>query len=222
LDLRKQILARVSEGSDDPRFPPSPQRIVRDLRRALPDDGIVALDNGMYKIWFALGYRTHLANTILLDNALATMGAGLTTAPRARACSAAGTTLAFPLRTRQALAPQSDVDKRASRSQAWPGERSQSNRPANRRSGTDQHRRRDGVLVGFCDPPAVRRCGFNARVLLFAFALTLLVTALLCRPKYGRCGLCEYALGEDTGSLVYAGSAGELINSHPIVEAQLQ
>jgi len=77
VDLRKQILARVSEGSDDPRFPPLPQRIVRDVRRALPDDGIVALDNGMYKIWFARGYRTHLANTILLDNALATMGAGL-------------------------------------------------------------------------------------------------------------------------------------------------
>ena len=46
----------------------------------MPDDGIVALDNGMYKIWFARGYRTHLANTILLDNALATMGAGLPSA----------------------------------------------------------------------------------------------------------------------------------------------
>jgi acetolactate synthase-1/2/3 large subunit len=77
LDLRKQILARVNEGSDDESFPVLPQRLVRDVRRALPDDGIVALDNGMYKIWFARGYRTHLANTILLDNALATMGAGL-------------------------------------------------------------------------------------------------------------------------------------------------
>ncbi len=80
LALRTQILARVGEGSDDPRFPPLPQRIVRDVRRALPDDGIVTLDNGMYKIWFARGYRTHLANTILLDNALATMGAGLPSA----------------------------------------------------------------------------------------------------------------------------------------------
>ncbi|HEY6881647.1 MAG TPA: acetolactate synthase large subunit [Polyangiales bacterium] len=77
LGLRSEILRRVNEGSEDARFPPLPQRIVRDVRRALPDDGIVALDNGMYKIWFARGYRTHLANTILLDNALATMGAGL-------------------------------------------------------------------------------------------------------------------------------------------------
>lgn len=77
LELRKDILRRVGEGNEDERFPPLPQRIVRDVRRVLPHDGIVALDNGMYKIWFARGYRTHLANTILLDNALATMGAGL-------------------------------------------------------------------------------------------------------------------------------------------------
>jgi acetolactate synthase-1/2/3 large subunit len=40
----------------------------------------VALDNGMYKIWFARNYRTHVENTLLLDNALATMGAGLPSA----------------------------------------------------------------------------------------------------------------------------------------------
>jgi len=77
LELRELIHERVAQGSQDERFPPTPQRIVREVRRALPDDGIVSLDNGMYKIWFARGYRTHVANTILLDNALATMGAGL-------------------------------------------------------------------------------------------------------------------------------------------------
>ena len=34
----------------------------------------------MYKIWFARNYRTVVANTLLLDNALATMGAGLPSA----------------------------------------------------------------------------------------------------------------------------------------------
>ena len=34
----------------------------------------------MYKIWFARHYRTHVANTLVLDNALATMGAGLPSA----------------------------------------------------------------------------------------------------------------------------------------------
>ena len=46
----------------------------------MPDDGIICLDNGMYEVWFARNYRTHIANTILLDNALATMGAGLASA----------------------------------------------------------------------------------------------------------------------------------------------
>jgi acetolactate synthase-1/2/3 large subunit len=46
----------------------------------MPPDGILALDNGMYKIWFARNYRTRVANTLLLDNALATMGAGLPSA----------------------------------------------------------------------------------------------------------------------------------------------
>ena len=53
---------------------------MRDVRQVIPEDGIVALDNGMYKIWFARNYRTWVANTLLLDNALATMGAGLPSA----------------------------------------------------------------------------------------------------------------------------------------------
>jgi acetolactate synthase-1/2/3 large subunit len=50
----------------------------------MPEDGIVCLDNGMYKIWFARNYRTTVANTLLLDNALATMGAGLPSAITAK------------------------------------------------------------------------------------------------------------------------------------------
>jgi len=50
------------------------------VRAVMPADGILALDNGMYKIWFARNYRTRMANTLLLDNALATMGAGLPSA----------------------------------------------------------------------------------------------------------------------------------------------
>ena len=80
LPLRAQILARITDRAEEDRFPPTPQRIVRDVRRVMPEDGIVALDNGMYKIWFARNYRTRVANTLLLDNALATMGAGLPSA----------------------------------------------------------------------------------------------------------------------------------------------
>ena len=80
LPLREKILARLVDRADEERFPPTPQRIVHDIRQVIPENGIVALDNGMYKIWFARNYRTRVANTLLLDNALATMGAGLPSA----------------------------------------------------------------------------------------------------------------------------------------------
>ncbi|MGY4315479.1 acetolactate synthase-1/2/3 large subunit [Bradyrhizobium sp. JR3.5] len=76
LSLREGILARITDRATEGRWPPTPQRIVHDVRQVIPEDGIVALDNGMYKIWFARNYRTLLANSLLLDNALATMGAG--------------------------------------------------------------------------------------------------------------------------------------------------
>jgi acetolactate synthase I/II/III large subunit len=75
--LRSEILAHITDRAEEDRFPMTPQRIVHDVRQVMPPDGIVALDNGMYKIWFARNYRTDVANTLLLDNALATMGAGL-------------------------------------------------------------------------------------------------------------------------------------------------
>ena len=88
---------------------------MHDIRSVVKDDGILCLDNGMYKLWFARHYKVcgwvggwvtcrvhsrrrrahakwgllrccwaymqaHLPNTILLDNALATMGAGLPSA----------------------------------------------------------------------------------------------------------------------------------------------
>ena len=80
LELRQKILARINDRAEEDRFPITPQRIVHDIRAVMPEDGIVCLDNGMYKIWFARNYRTHVANTLLLDNALATMGAGLPSA----------------------------------------------------------------------------------------------------------------------------------------------
>jgi acetolactate synthase-1/2/3 large subunit len=80
LGLREEILARIADRAEESRYPLTPQRIVRDVRKVMPEDGIVCLDNGMYKIWFARNYRTRVANSLLLDNALATMGAGLPSA----------------------------------------------------------------------------------------------------------------------------------------------
>ena len=78
LPLRDGILNRIADRATEDRL--TPQRLVHEVRGVMPPDGIVALDNGMYKIWFARNYRTRVANTLLLDNALATMGAGLPSA----------------------------------------------------------------------------------------------------------------------------------------------
>ncbi len=80
MKVKTHMDAHILEGSEDGRWPVYPQRLVADIRKAMPDDGIIALDNGVYKIWFARNYRAKKPNTVLLDNALATMGAGLPSA----------------------------------------------------------------------------------------------------------------------------------------------
>ncbi len=82
--VRSALMDHLSQGTGDDRFPVYPQRLVADVRKVMPDDGIIALDNGVYKIWFARNYPAELPNTVLLDNALATMGAGLPSAMMAK------------------------------------------------------------------------------------------------------------------------------------------
>ena len=84
LETRAATEEHIAEGSDATDFPIRPQRLVRDVRSVMPDDGIIALDNGVYKIWFARNYKAHRPNTVLLDNALASMGAGLPSAMGAK------------------------------------------------------------------------------------------------------------------------------------------
>lgn len=54
-----------------------PRKLVADVRKVLDKEDIVALDNGLYKVWFARNYTSFEPNTLLLDNALATMWAWL-------------------------------------------------------------------------------------------------------------------------------------------------
>jgi acetolactate synthase I/II/III large subunit len=75
--FRTKQLADTQLQADSDSFPLKPQRLVRDLRQALPADTFLSLDNGMFKLWIARNYPAYLQNTVLLDNALATMGAGL-------------------------------------------------------------------------------------------------------------------------------------------------
>jgi len=75
--VRKDVDSHVTKYFNDERFPMLPQRLVSMLRDKLDAKDIVTLDNGVYKLWFARNYKCYEPNTLLLDNALATMGAGL-------------------------------------------------------------------------------------------------------------------------------------------------
>lgn len=84
MEVRDAGEIQLAEGADDDRFPIYPQRLVADVRTATEGRGIIALDNGVYKIWFARNYKARSPNSVLLDNALATMGAGLPSAMAAK------------------------------------------------------------------------------------------------------------------------------------------
>ncbi|WP_288106013.1 acetolactate synthase large subunit [Limnobacter sp.] len=77
---RDEVDLHIKEGAEDNRFPVIPQRLVADTRKVMGAKDIIALDNGIYKLWYARNYKAYEPNTVLLDNALATMGAGLPSA----------------------------------------------------------------------------------------------------------------------------------------------
>lgn len=82
--VRDHTRRRLATYEQDDRFPILPQRLIKITRDLLPDSGMVTLDNGVYKIWFARNYPVYAHNSLLLDNALATMGAGLPSALAAK------------------------------------------------------------------------------------------------------------------------------------------
>ncbi|PPK50815.1 acetolactate synthase large subunit [Marinobacter persicus] len=82
--MKKEVDTHLSRYFEDDRFPMLPQRLVNLLRSKLDDGAILSLDNGIYKVWFARNYKCYKPNTMLLDNALASMGAGLPSAIAAK------------------------------------------------------------------------------------------------------------------------------------------
>jgi len=82
--VKEEVENQLSQYSEDDRFPILPQRAVNIIRKELNEDGILTLDNGVYKVWFARSYPCYQNNSLLLDNALATMGAGLPSAMLAK------------------------------------------------------------------------------------------------------------------------------------------
>jgi len=82
--IHQEIKTHVYCRHGHDRFPDTPQRIVSDIRNTVADSAILSLDNGMYKIWFARNFKAIQPDSLLLDNALASMGAGLPVAIAAK------------------------------------------------------------------------------------------------------------------------------------------
>ena len=78
--VKEEVAGHLSKYFQDERFPMLPQRLVNLLRKNLGDQDVITLDNGIYKLWFARNYTCYQPNTLILDNALASMGAGLPSA----------------------------------------------------------------------------------------------------------------------------------------------
>lgn len=82
--LRSYVDQILHETEYEYSYPPIPQRIVGQVRSVMGREDVISLDNGIYKIWFARMYPAYAHNTVLLDNALASMGAGLAAAMAAK------------------------------------------------------------------------------------------------------------------------------------------
>jgi acetolactate synthase-1/2/3 large subunit len=78
--VRDALCGNIARLAADARFPMSAPRLVAELSRHLGAEDITCLDNGLFKLWFARHVRARRPNTLLLDNALASMGAGLPSA----------------------------------------------------------------------------------------------------------------------------------------------
>lgn len=61
-----------------------PRQLAHTVREHLAPTDILTLDNGLYKVWISRNYPCYTPNTLILDNALATMGAGLAAAMSAK------------------------------------------------------------------------------------------------------------------------------------------
>lgn len=73
-EMKKQLLANLDlEKYSEVMMP---RRLIKELRGMLDAEDVLALDNGLYKVWVARNYPAYAPNTVLLDNALATMWAG--------------------------------------------------------------------------------------------------------------------------------------------------
>ncbi len=75
-EYKKDFQEKNKSISDDNRFPMTPQRILRDVRKVLPHDSIIATDVGWNKNGMGQQFDISIPGTILHPSGLCTMGFG--------------------------------------------------------------------------------------------------------------------------------------------------
>ncbi len=85
-EINEKNISQIQENNKlEEEFPfMMPRKLVWDLQETLASDDILTLDNGLYKVWVARNFKSSHPNTLLLDNALATMWAGYASAMEAK------------------------------------------------------------------------------------------------------------------------------------------
>jgi len=80
---QEKIDQHLGEEIESP-LPLWPRQLTHILRKNMSAQDILTLDNWLYKVWISRNYPCFAPNTLILDNALATMGAGLASAMSAK------------------------------------------------------------------------------------------------------------------------------------------
>lgn len=75
--LHEKIKTELNAHCDDNSYPPKPQKIICDLRKAMNDEDIVISDVGAHKMWMARMFQAEQPNTCIISNGFASMGIAL-------------------------------------------------------------------------------------------------------------------------------------------------
>jgi len=75
--LKGIIEAELGSFKDSSAFPMKPQKILYDIRRCLPRDGLLISDVGAHKLWIGRLFPAYEPNTVIISNGLASMGFAL-------------------------------------------------------------------------------------------------------------------------------------------------
>ncbi|HNW85844.1 MAG TPA: acetolactate synthase large subunit [Candidatus Limiplasma sp.] len=82
--LRTRMTAEHAVYETDESYPPKPQRILHDVRKAMRAGDLLLSDVGAHKMWIARHYNCYEANSCIISNGFATMGIAVPGALAAR------------------------------------------------------------------------------------------------------------------------------------------